>query len=141
MVYKPRRERKRGGKAEEGQPITEEHGHQYNAQGSPEAREEDAKSDGFHAGGMMPRKKKRKEGGHVEGEKARHHLGRRARGGEAHREPEHRHEPEREERARGGRTEHKAMARGGSPFSSARKTEAPPGKTNDGPGEQAPVIP
>lgn len=133
MAYKKRSERKRerGGKAE-GQPLNEEHGHQYNAVGSPEAHEEEAKSDGFKRGGMAH--KKRAHGGHVEGEAAKHHLGRRARGGTMH------HEEHRQERARGGRTEHKAMARGGSPFSSARKTE-PPGNMKDGPGEQATMIP
>lgn len=163
MVYKPRSERKRarGGKATDTQPYEPEHGHLYNAEGSPESHSIDAKSDGFKRGGAQ--KKKRKEGGKVEGEKARHHLGRRARGGHiAHREEggmtphprghethgehtelmhrrgeeektEHERHEERPERARGGRTER-------APFSSAQKTE-PPGNERDGPGEQAPMIP
>ena len=80
MAYKTRRERReRGGKAAETEPLHPEHGNQYNAQGSPMEKSESAKSDGFKRGGMP--KKKRKEGGKVEGERARHHLGRRARGG------------------------------------------------------------
>lgn len=146
MTYKPRSERKRakGGKAEETEPLHPEHGHLYNAEGSPESKEIDAKSDGFKRGGKA---KKRKEGGKVEGHEARHHLGRRARGGAAHEEHEkekekkehERKEHEPMERARGGRTE-KAMARGGSPFSTAQHTK-PPGNDKDGPGEQAPMIP
>jgi hypothetical protein len=146
MAYKTRRERRaEGGKAEETEPLHPEHGHQYNAKGSPEEKEESAKPDGFKRGGA----KKRKEGGKVEGEKARHHLGRRARGGhtmpaneEVHRRREHeartereRHE-ERPERARGGR----AMKSGETPFSSAHNTK-PPGNDKDGPGEQAAMIP
>ncbi len=146
MAYKSRAERKRarGGKATETQPYEPEHGHLYNAEGSPASHSIDAKSDGFKHGGMP--KKKRKEGGKVEGEKARHHLGRRARGGmtpahetkteerheEEHKEKRH-EEHERSERARGGRTER-------APFSSAQKTK-PPGNEMDGPGEQAPMIP
>jgi hypothetical protein len=166
MVYKPRSERKRarGGKAE-GQPVEDERGHLYNAEGSPESKEIDAKSDGFKRGGA----KKRKHGGHVEGEKAKHHLGKRARGGPTEEkkledEPEHEkhggevhhrargggmeaaehhheHHEHHEKRARGGRTEHRPMARGGSPFSSARKTEDFENDKKTGPGEQAPVIP
>ena len=76
MAYKKRSERKRsnGGKAEGPE-------HQYNAQGSPEEKLEHAKSDGFKRGGAA---KKRAHGGHVEGEKARHHMGKRARGGAMH---------------------------------------------------------
>jgi len=163
MTYKPRSERKRarGGKAE-GQPIEDEHGHQYNAQGSPEEKSEFAKSDGFKRGGA----KKRKAGGKVEGERAKHHLGKRARGGmmpkhehehrahggmageeggeSAHEraEPEHeKHGGEVGHRARGGRTNHMPMARGGSPFSSARKLTDFENEKNEGPGEKAPVIP
>ena len=56
MSYKPRRERRaRGGKAAETQPLHLEHGHQYNAQGSPEAKEEDEKSEGFKRGGRAKR--------------------------------------------------------------------------------------
>ena len=157
MTYKTRRERRaKGGKATETEPLHPEHGNQYNAQGSPEAKEETAKPDGFRRGG----KAKRKAGGHVEGHEARKHLGRRARGGhvahvDVHMEPhhehgghdgqhhgphhdaakhdgEHHHKPH---RARGGRAGH-----GGTPFSSANKT-MPPGNEKDGPGEQAPMIP
>jgi hypothetical protein len=162
MTYKPRSERKRarGGKAE-GQPITAEHGHQYNAQGSPEAAEEDAKSDGFHRGGMMPRKKK--AGGKVEGREAKHHLGKRARGGatpahiDLHMAEHHEHDghdgPHHGEHTDGERPDHghhqhrargghvKAMARGGSPFSAARKTTDFQDDKKTGPGEQAPTIP
>lgn len=148
MAYKSRRERRaEGGKAET-EPLHPEHGHQYNAQGSPEEKEESAKSDGFKHGGMA--KKKRKRGGHVEGEAAKHHLGKRARGGMAHheehhekekehereKEKEHERHEEPEKRARGGR----AMSKGGTPFSAAHNTE-PPGNKKDGPGEQAPMIP
>jgi hypothetical protein len=153
MVYKPRRERReRGGKAGETEPLHPEHGHQYNAQGSPEEKEEDAKSDGFKRGGMP--KKKRKEGGKVEGHGAKHHLGKRARGGatkhreeerkEEHREErkEHHHEEEREHRARGGHVSHRA--RGGTAFSEGHKLVAAPGKGSEksnGPGEDAETIP
>ena len=156
MVYKPRSERKRakGGKASDTEPLPAEHGHLYNAQGSPESKEIDEKSDGFKRGGRA----KRKEGGHVEGEKARHHLGRRARGG-ATEEPRHGKEEmseredtenderkrgghvEMEKRARGGHVSGKAMARGGSPFSSAHKLGGPSEDKETGPGEQAPTIP
>ena len=84
MAYKSRKARKAGGKAE-GPEF------QYNAQGSPEEKEEHAKPDGFKRGGMA---KKRAHGGHVEGEKARHHMGKRARGGAMEEKEEH--------RARGG---------------------------------------
>jgi hypothetical protein len=146
MAYVTRAQRKRGGKAGEGQPIDEEKGHLYNAQGSNEAKEIDAESDGFKKGGRA----KKKSGGEVEGEKAKRHLGRRARGGgmapksddkdtveeRDEDEPEH-SEEERPERARGGR----AMARGGSPFSAARKLTDFDNDKKTGPGEQAPVIP
>ena len=168
MTYKPRSERKRakGGKATaETEPLHPEHGHQYNAQGSPEEKEETAKSDGFKHGGHV---KKRKHGGHVEGQAAKHHLGKRARGGatvphhidlhmgdhhehDGHDGPHHgtHHDGERPDgdhhhkgghvahRARGGR----AMARGGSPFSAAQKTKPPGNDRESGPGEQAPMIP
>jgi len=148
MAYKTRRARRaEGGKAAETEPLHPEHGHQYNAQGSPEEKEESAKSDGFKRGGMAH--KKRKRGGHVEGEAAKHHLGKRARGGhmghhvDVHLDEHHErgghdghHEEHEMKRARGGR----AMAKGGTPFSSAHSTE-PPGNKKDGPGEQAPMIP
>lgn len=144
MAYKSRAARKRGGKAGEGQPIDEEKGHLYNAEGSPESKSIDAESDGFKRGG----KAKKREGGAVEGGAARMHLGKRARGGMAGKEsgdkveerdedePEHEDE-EKPERARGGR----AMARGGSPFSAARKLTDFDNDKKTGPGEQAPVIP
>jgi hypothetical protein len=158
MTYKPRRERRaRGGKADM-EPLHPEHGHQYNAQGSPEEKEESAKSDGFRRGGAA--KKKRKEGGHVEGHAAKHHLGKRARGGGAHKphvemhmgeHHEHHgggehagghHHEEMPHRARGGHVKHRE--RGGSAFSEGRKLVAPPVKGSEkenGPGENAPTIP
>lgn len=159
MVYKPRRERRaKGGKAE-AEPLHPEHGHQYNAVGSPEAKEEDAESDGFKRGGMP--KKRRKEGGKVEGHGAKHHMGKRARGGatkphvemhmgehhehhgEHHKEHHGEHEPER--RARGGETKHREeerekrargghvshRARGGTAFSEGRKAVASPSKGSE----------
>ena len=63
MPYKPRRERKRAA----GGPAEMPH------HGAPHM---------IIVMGLGP-KKKRKRGGHVEGEAARHHLGRRARGGKA----------------------------------------------------------
>lgn len=152
MTYKPRSERKRasGGKATDTEPLPKEHWNQYNAKGSPEEKEEDAKPDGFKRGGA----KKRKEGGHVEGEKAKHHLGRRARGGSADAEPRHgeeiksREDTTNDERKRGGHVEErargghvKAMMSGGSPFSTANKTKPPSEDKETGPGEQAPMIP
>ena len=132
MAYKSRRERRaEGGKAET-EPLRPEHGHQYNAQGSPAEKAESAKSDGFRRGGA----KKRKDGGRVHGEAAKHHLGKRARGGRAE-EKEEKREEERPERARGGR----AMSSGGTPFSSAHNTEPPERRKDSGPGEQAEVIP
>lgn len=124
MAYKKRSERKRasGGKAEGPE-------HQYNAQGSPEEKEEHAKSDGFKRGGAP---KKRAHGGHVEGEKSKHHMGKRARGGKMEHE---------EHRARGGhvgkRTHGGAMRMGGSPLSSAHSISGP-GDGKGSPGEQAP---
>lgn len=112
MAYKTRRERRAGGGKAETEPLRPEHGNQYNAQGSPEEKEESAKSDGFRRGGPA----KRKAGGHVDGAEAKQHLGRRARGG-------------------------RAMASGGAPFSSAHNTEPPGNKKDSGPGEQAPMIP
>ncbi len=153
MVYKPRRERRaKGGKAEE--PLNLESGHKYNAIGSPEAKEEDEKSDGFKRGGMP--KAKRKEGGKVEGHAAKHHLGKRARGGgmvakEVREEKEEKHEKDGDmpERARGGHVSHKhhgehhKRARGGgAPFSEGHKQVKGPDNDKDtGPGEQAPTIP
>lgn len=129
-MYKPRKARKHrsfGGKMESG--------NQYNAQGSPEDKEEHAKSDGFKRGGSL----KRADGGHVEGEKAKMHLAKRARGGKM--------EEKREERARGGKIGHgrkagghHGLARGGSPFSSARSISGP-GNSKGSPGETAPVEP
>ncbi|HWG71250.1 MAG TPA: hypothetical protein VN692_17670 [Steroidobacteraceae bacterium] len=119
MAYKKRSERKHrsyGGKA--GGPE-----HQYNAEGSPEAKEETAKSDGFRRGGHV--KKERKHGGHVEGEHAKHTLAKRARGGHV------------EHRKHGGGV--RGMS-GGTPFSSARRTEQPENEKGS-PGEQAPVEP
>jgi hypothetical protein len=125
MAYKSRKARKAGGKAE-GPEF------QYNAKGSPEEKEEHAKSDEFKRGGAP---KKRAHGGHVEGEKSKHHMGKRARGGAMEKKEE------REERARGGgvgrRTHGGAMRMGGSPFSSAHSTTAP-GNQKGSPGEQAP---
>lgn len=67
MVYKARRERKRGGGVKA--KVQE-----YNAQGSNEMRESSDHSDGF------------REGGKVEGKEARKHMGKRSRSGysEAH---------------------------------------------------------
>ena len=114
MVYKPRRERRAaGGKASDTEPLPKEKWNQYNAKGSPEEKEESADSDGFKRGGA----KKRADGGKVEGDKAKEHLGR---------------------RARGGRT---GMASGGAPFSSAHKTTPPSESHESGPGEQAPMVP
>ena len=155
MSYKPRRERRaRGGKAAETQPLHLEHGNKYNAQGSPEAKEEDEKSNGFKRGGRA----KRKEGGHVEGHAAKHHLGKRARGGgtpEGERKEEDEYAPDRkrgghvehekeeekrEHRARGGHVRHK-HARGGAPFSEAHKLSPPGNDKSTGPGEDADSIP
>lgn len=158
MVYKPRRERRaKGGKAET-EPLHPEHGHLYNAEGSPAAKSaEDDESDGFRRGGM-PKRKKRKEGGKVEGHAARHHLGKRARGGataphvemhlgehhekhgEHHKEEHRHHEEEREKRARGGHVRSK-HARGGAPFSEAHHISPPGNDKKGGPGEDAETIP
>ena len=128
MAYKSRKARKAGGRAEEEGPKF-----QYNAKGSPEEKSEDAKSDGFKRGGAA---KKRAHGGHVEGEKARHHMGKRARGGAMEEKEEH--------RARGGhigrRTHGGAMKMGGSPYSSAHSMTGP-GDGRGSPGEQAPSEP
>lgn len=117
-MYKKRSERKRsyGGRTESF--------HQYNAQGSPEEKEEHAKSDGFKKGGHV----KRAHGGHVDGHHAKHHLGKRARGGAMH-------EEKREHRARGGAL---AGHNGRSPMSSAHSLSRP-GNAKGSPGEQAPV--
>jgi len=111
MAYKKRSERKSGGKL----------GNQYNAQGSPEEKEETAKEDGFKRGG-----KARAHGGHVEGEKAMHHMGHRKREHHAH-------------GGKVGRVAHgRGLSRGGAPFSSAHSMTAPSkGGKESGPGEQA----
>lgn len=108
MAYKSRKARKAGGR-------TDSSPNQYNAQGSPEEKSETAKSDGFKRGGA-----KRAHGGHVEGEKAKHHMGKRARGGSI-----------------GRRTHGGAMKMGGSPYSSAHAVSGP-GNAKGSPGEQAP---
>ena len=171
MSYKPRRERRaRGGKAADTQPLHLEHGHQYNAQGSPEDKEESEGPDGFKRGGRA----KKKEGGHVEGHGAKHHLGKRARGGASptsERKEEEEYAPDRKhgghvehdrkhgghvehDRAHGGHVEHEGKAhrargghvrgkhaRGGAPFSEAHKL-APPGNDRaTGPGENTESIP
>jgi hypothetical protein len=159
MTYKTRHERRaRGGKAVGSQPLKPEHGHLYNAHGSPAAEAIDEKSDGFKRGGA----KKRKEGGHVEGHGAKHHMGKRARGGRAEHESKHEEKKEeerkehkreehdreeREERAAGGPVMRAAggpvlRARGGgAPFSAAHKLTGPSNSKGDGPGEQADTIP
>lgn len=130
MAYKSRKERKArasGGKAE----------HWMNAQGSPEQHEAEEKDDGFKRGGRT----KRRHGGHVDGEKGKHHLGKRARGGAMEKREEKREEEEK--RARGGhvtgRGMHKGRARGGAPFSAAHHT-SPPSNKEGSPGEQAPLV-
>lgn len=50
---------------------------EYNAKGSPELAEVENKKEGFKKGG----KAKMKDGGHAEGKKAHHHLGKAKRGG------------------------------------------------------------
>lgn len=126
MAYKSRKERKRasGGKAE----AEDKRWHEYNAQGSPEAKETHEKDDGFKRGGAH----KRAHGGHVEGEKAKHHMGKRARGGKM----EEKCEPE--ERARGGRLHGRARGGSSSPLSSAHRT-SPPSNKEGSPGEMAPL--
>jgi hypothetical protein len=105
MAYKNRRSRKSGGSM-----------NLYNAKGSPAAENIDAKSEGFKRGGS----KCRADGGAVEGEGGKHHMGR-ARGGAI-----------RKGRARGGSS---------SPYSAARSATAPKGKNSScGPGEQAPTV-
>ena len=158
MTYKPRRERRaRGGKASGTQPLHLEHGHQYNAVGSPENKEEYEAPDGFKRGG---RAKKHKEGGHVEGHGAKHHLGKRARGGATHphvemhmgehhehhgkHHGEHHgegHEHGMPKRARGGHVRHKKASGGGTPFSSAHNLQAPGNDKKTGPGENTETIP
>jgi len=139
MVYKPRRERRAaGGKAgADTEPLPKEKWNQYNAKGSPEEKEESAESDGFKRGGRA----KRKDGGHVEGDKAKSHLGKRARGGATEQPREGKEmeskEDTRPERAKGG----SVMARGGAPFSSDHKTKPPTEDRESGPGEQAPMVP
>ena len=124
MAYKKRSERKSGGKL----------GNQYNAQGSPEEKEEHEKDEGFKRGG-----KARAHGGHVDGEKAMHHMGHRKRGMEHHahggKVGHHNH---------AGKGGHRAvhhghgLSRGGAPFSSAHSLTAPSKSGKEtGPGEQA----
>lgn len=132
MAYKKRSERKRASGGMAGGKIN-----QYNAQGSPEDREESEKSEGF------------RKGGHVEGEGGKHHLGKRARGGSVNHHHDHdgkghtsiavhHHNHKRggkiEKRARGGGV--RGMS-GGAPFSSGRHSTAPSNKMGS-PGEQAP---
>ena len=133
MVYKPRRERRAaGGKAgADTEPLPKEKWNQYNAKGSPEEKEESAESDGFKRGGRA----KHKDGGHVEGMKAKSHLGKRARGG-ATEQPREGTEASTKEDTKPER------AKGGSvPFSSAHKTTPPSNDKSTGPGEQAPMVP
>jgi hypothetical protein len=104
MAYKKRGERKRGGGV-----------HLYNAKGSPAAENIDAKSDGFKRGGRH----KRADGGAVEGEEGKHHMG----------------------RARGGKIKSRARGGSSSPFSTAHSATMPKGKSSEsGPGEQAPEV-
>lgn len=105
MAYKSRKERRRAAG-----------GTLYNAKGSNEASEVDAKSDGFKRGGA----KKRADGGSVDGAASTPRL---------------------DKRARGGALKHRnGMARGGSPFSAAKAQTNPAGKSeSSGPGEQAPT--
>jgi hypothetical protein len=119
MTYKPRRERRAsGGKAAETEPLRPEHGNLYNAKDSPEGKHaEHDESDGFKRGGMA--KKKRKEGGKVEGEEAKHHMGKRARGGHVK-----------------GK-----FAKGGAPFSAAHHISPPGNDKKTGPGEDTETIP
>jgi hypothetical protein len=72
------RKRARGGKMEmEGEKS--KNAHLYNAHGSPAAKSAmEDKDDGFKKGGKV---EKRKEGGHVEGEKPAERMDKRARGG------------------------------------------------------------
>ncbi|MGA2412384.1 MAG: hypothetical protein ABSG46_18615, partial [Candidatus Binataceae bacterium] len=89
---------------EEGESGKERDGHvqEYNAQGSAAVRSATDEEPGFSEGGKTKKKKKLREGGHAEGEKAGHRLDRRPR------------------RAAGGRTEG-----GKDPYSSASKMESP----------------
>lgn len=64
----------------------------YNAEGSPEMESADDETPGFKKGGKVKKHMKRKEGGHVEGEKEKHRADKKSRGGEVHK------------RAAGGRT-------------------------------------
>lgn len=115
----------------------------YDAAGSPAARSaEDDKGDGFRRGGRA-----RKEGGKVEGEHEKGHMGKRARGGpargsngqfargghvesKAHERMVERRDEKREEhrekRARGGGVR-AGFARGGSPYSAAHSLKGPTG--------------
>lgn len=105
-----RKRRAAGGKAET------KNAHLYNAEGSPAAKSAmDDKADGFKKGGAAKRKdggraeheEPRKHGGHVEGEHSKHRLDKRARGG-------------------------RAMAAGGSPYTSAHAATAPTNKSSAG---------
>lgn len=81
-------------------------GNVYNAKGAPVMDSaEKTEADGFKKGGAA--KKERKHGGMVEGDKAPMRMDRRARGG-------------------------RAMASGGSPYSSAKATTAPTNKSSAG---------
>lgn len=113
---KKREHRKRGGhvghkkRAKGGAVDGEEKAEvtEYNAQGSPAMRAaKKTKDDGFRRGGAAhheKHKKHMKHGGHVEGEKEHERLDKRARGGHVG----HKHHG------------HRAMARGGSPYSIGR---------------------
>lgn len=81
---------------------------EYNAKGAPEVEEAENKKEGFKHGGA-----KKKEAGHAEGKKAKHHLGKMKRGGAA-----------------------KKMAAGGSPFTAA-KNRAPAMKGGSGEGHDS----
>ena len=87
---------------EEGESSKERDGHvqEYNAQGSAAVRSATDEEPGFSEGGKTKKKKKLREGGHAEGEKAGHRLDRRPR------------------RAAGGRMGH-------DPYSSASKMSEP----------------
>jgi len=112
-----RARRARGGKAGPEDRL-------YNAAGSPAAKSaEDDKADGFKRGGRAHRK----EGGKVEGEADKGHMGKRARGGPARgSNGQFAAGGAIVERARGGGVP--KMARGGSPYSAAHSLSMPPAK-------------
>lgn len=66
--------------------------HLYNAEGAPEAGEAMDETPGFKKGGKVKKHMKRKDGGHVEGEKEKHRADKKPRGEMHHK------------RAAGGRT-------------------------------------